>query len=166
MHKIRPATPEELRFLRAIADLQLRREIGHLLFPEGVLLRISRNTGKIREVLTPQGRSIATVVASTYTLHLRLWAAIDLLKVHGPPWLRAVVADEVAEDVVNSKSSVFARHVLAIDDELRPGDEVVVTDESDKPLCVGRLVLSPEEVLHFIKGVAIKVRECVGNEAS
>ncbi len=164
MYKVRSARDEELRFLRAIADYQFRREVGKYLFPDGVLLRISRNTGKVREVLTPEGKSIATVVASTYTYHLRLWVARKLLNLYDTPWLRAVVANEVSSDVASSKSSVFARHVLSIDDELRPGDEVVVTDEADQPICIGKLLLAPEEVLHFIRGVAIKVRECVENE--
>jgi uncharacterized protein with predicted RNA binding PUA domain len=161
VYKLRPPRQEELRFLRAIADFQFHARIGKVLFPDDIILKISRNTGKIREILAADGSSIATVVASTYTYHLRVNAAEKVIKVLPPPKLRAVVANEVAEDVVNSKSSVFARHILAIDSGLRPGDETLVTDESDNLLCVGRLILSPYEVLHFIKGPAIKVRECV-----
>ncbi len=161
MYKFRPPRQEELKFLRAIADFQFHARVGDIIFPDDIILKISRNTGKIREILAADGSSIATVVASTYTYHLRINSAENLLKVLPPPKLRAVVANEVAEDVITNKSSVFARHVLTIDGDLRSGDEVLVTDESDNLLCVGRLLLSPYEVLHFIKGPAIKVRECV-----
>lgn len=162
MHKVRPARPEELDFLRAILNYQLRVNVGDLVFPEGVLLKISRNTGKIREVLTPDGmEAIASVVASTYTFNLKMHAAKIIHKHVPPPKLRAVVVNEVADDVVEKKSTVFARHIITIDDELRAGDEVLVVDESDRLLCVGRLLLSPEEVLHFIRGPAVKLRECV-----
>ncbi len=162
MHKVRPAKPEELDFLRAILNYQLRVNVGDHVFPEGVLLKISRNTGKIREVLTPDGNeSIVSVVASTYTFNLKMYAAKIIHKHVPPPKLRVVVVNEVADDIVEQKSTVFARHIITIDDELRAGDEVLVVDESDRLLCVGRLLLSPEEVLHFIRGPAVKLRECV-----
>jgi len=163
MHKVRRASRDELAFLRGIANYQFRFNIGGLIFPEGVLLKISRNTGKIREVLRPDGSSIATVRASTYTFSLRLSTASQILKVLPPPKLRVVVVNEVSKDLLENRSTVFSRHVLSLDEGLRAGDEVIVTDEEDRLLCVGRLILSPYEVLHFIRGGAVKVRECVGD---
>ena len=165
MYKVRPATEEELDFLREIADYQFHVDIGEKLFSSGTLLKISRNTGKIREVLNSRGLTIATVRASTYTFVLKVSSALEIMKHVSPPKLRAVVADEVAQDIVKNGSTVFSRHILAIDENLRAGDEVIVTDESDNLLCVGRLVLSPYEILHFIRGPAIKVRECVKNDS-
>ncbi len=163
MHKLRPASKEELSFLRVILNYQLGENIAHEVIPEGTLLKISRNTGKIREIFTPEGVPIASVVAATYTLNLKLYAARRIKELLPFPRLRVVVVNEVAEDVVENESTVFARHVLMIDEELRAGDEVLVVDESDRLLCVGRLVLSPAEVLHFIRGAAVKVRECEKN---
>ncbi len=163
MYKVRPASKDELLFLREIANYQFRSHIGPSIFPEGVLLKISRNTGKIREVLAPDGTSIATVRASTYTFSLRLGTASKILKLLPPPKLRAVVADEVSRDLLENRSTVFSRHILRLDEDLRAGDEVIITDEEDNLLCVGRLLLSPFEVIHFIRGGAIKVKECVEN---
>ncbi len=166
MYKVRAANRKELLFLREIANYQFRANTGSSLFPEGVLLKISRNTGKIREVLSPDGTPIVTVRASTYTFSLRLNAASKILKLLPPPKLRAVVTDEVSKDLIKNKSTVFSKHILRLDKDLRAGDEVIVTDEEDNLLCVGKLLLSPYEVIHFIRGGAIKVKECVRNGGS
>ncbi|MCD6428782.1 MAG: tRNA-guanine transglycosylase [Desulfurococcales archaeon] len=161
MSLVREATTEEIRYLRAIINHQLGVDVGDVLFKEGVKLKISKNTGKIREVLDSSGRRLASVRASSYTFNLTLLAARVIHEVVRPPRLRVVVVDEIAPDIAKS-STLFARHVLSIDENLRAGDEVLVVDEKDNLLCVGRLVLSPLEVLHFIRGPAVKLRECSG----
>ncbi len=162
MYKVRKAKPLELRRLRAILEHQLGVDgIGEKVFPEGVLLKISRNTGKIREILTPSGEIIATVLASTYTFNLKLLAAKVIHETVPPPRLRVIVVNEIAEDLVTFGSSVFAKHVMYVDDDLRAGSEALVVDEDDNLLCVGRLILSPDEIIHFIIGPAVKLRECV-----
>jgi len=55
-------------------------------------------------------------------------------------------------------SDVFAAHVVKADDEIRPKDEVIALDETDKVLAVGRAVLSGKEMKTFKIGVAVKVR--------
>jgi uncharacterized protein with predicted RNA binding PUA domain len=159
MHKIRVAKPEELVFLRAIADHQFRSNVGEFLFPNGVLLKISRNTGRIREVLSPDNVRIASVRASSFTFNLTFYGASILHNILNEPLMRVYVVNEVAQDIL-SGNTVFARHVIKVDENLRAGDEVLVVDENDKLLCVGRLTLSPYEILHFIRGAAVKLREC------
>lgn len=159
MYIIRRATPEEVKKLRYIANYQFREEVAHHLIPEDIYVKISRNTGRVREVLSDEGIRIASIRASTYTFNLSLYGASILHKVTKK--LRVVITSEVAEDVVKG-SSVFSRHVMSVDEDLRAGDEVLVVDECDNLLCVGRLVLSPYEVMFFTRGVAVKLRECRG----
>jgi uncharacterized protein with predicted RNA binding PUA domain len=159
LYIIRRATPEEVKKLRYIANYQFREEVAHYLIPEDIYVKISRNTGRVREVLSDEGIRIASIRASTYTFNLSLYGASILHKVTKK--LRVVIASEVAEDVVKG-SSVFSRHVMSVDEDLRAGDEVLVVDECDNLLCVGRLVLSPYEVMFFTRGVAVKLRECRG----
>jgi len=162
LHKVRKAKPSELRRLRAILEHQLGVSgIGEKVFPEGVLLKISRNTGKIREILAPTGEVIATVLASTYTFNLKLLAAKIIHETVPPPKLRVIIANEIAEDLVTYGNTVFAKHILYVDEDLRAGSEALVVDENDNLLCVGRLILSPDEIIHFITGPAVKLRECV-----
>ena len=159
MSIVRKATSEELRYLRAIINHQLGVDVGNTLFENEVKLKISRNTGRIREVYDRYNRRLASVRASSYTFNLTLIAAKIIHRIVKPPKLRAVVVNEIAPDITRS-STLFARHILSIDEDLRAGDEVLVVDEEDNLLCVGKLVLSPIEILHFIKGPAVKLREC------
>lgn len=144
--------------LRATADYQFRYDVGRQLIPDNALLKISRKTGRIREVLTVNNERIASIRASTFTFNLSLYGGSTLHKLVSG--LRATIVNDVIEYVI-SGGSVFSRHVLHVDDDLRAGDEVLVVDEDDNLLCVGKLVLSPYEVMFFTRGVAVKLRECV-----
>lgn len=157
MYLVREATYDEVKMLRAIADYQFRSEVGSELIPSDALLKISKNTGRIREVLTPTNR-IASIRASTFTFNLSLYGGSLLHRVTNN--LRVVVVNDVIKHII-SGSSLFSRHILSIDDDLRAGDEVLVVDEDDSLICVGRLVLSPYEVMFFTRGVAARLRECV-----
>lgn len=164
--RVRRATPEEVAVLRSIADYQFWEGAGQALIPEEPLLKVSKRTGRIREILDPAGRErIASLRASTHTLIPTLYGAFRLKSSAPYPRGRVVAIDEMVEDILG-KSSLFARHVLYVDYSLRAGDEVLVVDEGDNLLCVGRLVLSPIEVLQFIRGTAVRLRECVSDEAS
>jgi uncharacterized protein with predicted RNA binding PUA domain len=156
MIKIRPSR-ETIERLREIADYQFRPGVGERLIREDSLIIISKNTGRIRGVEDSEGL-VLTVRASDMRLiptcigGERIRASLD------PPLQRVVVINEVAEDI-GSGRNVFARHVLDIDPELRSWDEVVVVNENDRLIGVGRLVLSPAEALHYIRGVAVIIRE-------
>ncbi len=157
---VRKASTEEVSFLRSILNYQVGREVAHEIIPEGILVKVSRRTGRIREVLLPDGRRLASIRASSFTFNFTLELGKLLHTLIQPPGLRAVVVNEVVPYVIKG-SSVFSRHIIEVDEELRAGDEVLVVDESDNLLCTGRLILSPEEIMHFIRGPAIRLRECV-----
>jgi uncharacterized protein with predicted RNA binding PUA domain len=53
---------------------------------------------------------------------------------------------------------VFAKHVKIVDSQLRAGDELLVVDEQDRLLAVGKANLSPNEMLALTRGVAVKTR--------
>ncbi len=167
MYYVRKPTNEELRFLRSIMNYQFMIDEADKVLTDDILLRVSKNTGRIRAVLDGiTGKLIATLVASTHTFNLWLEGGLRLHRVVSKPRLRVVVFNEISNDIVEARSTVFAKHVSSIDEELRSGDEVLVVDESDNLLCVGRLVLSPEEVIQLLVGSAVKVRECVRYEGS
>jgi len=51
--------------------------------------------------------------------------------------------------------------VIRADGEIRPGEEVIVTNEKDEVLAVGRALLRGKEMLSFKRGVAVKTRRGV-----
>ncbi len=60
---------------------------------------------------------------------------------------------------VSAGRSLFTKFVKDADLSLKPGDECLVVDGSDRLLAVGRTILNREEMLSFRKGVAVDIRE-------
>jgi archaeosine-15-forming tRNA-guanine transglycosylase len=150
-------SPRLLRKLRAIADYQFFPGAGGALIQNNAKVLISRNTGRVRAIIGEEG-IIATIRASDYRFLLRFPGGLALHRVSMFPKMRVVVIDDVAGEIRRG-GNLFARHVLYVDEDLRPWDEVLIVDESDRLCGVGRLLLSPREVLYFIKGVAAITRE-------
>ena len=67
------------------------------------------------------------------------------------------VQNEVSEPITLG-GDVFAVHVVKADEEIRAQNEVIVLDEKNQVLAVGRSILSGPEMMVFKVGVAVKVR--------
>jgi len=81
-----------------------------------------------------------------------------LIKLLKFPKLRVVVQSDVSE-YIQQGGNVFAKHVVNCDPTLIPSSEVIVVNEEDLPLALGRLLLNREEALAFKTGIAVKVRK-------
>lgn len=147
---------DSLRIVRAIADYQFGRGAGIALFPDTCRFILSKN-GKIRQILDKDTR-IATLKADSGLLTLSIEGARRLHKTFPFPKLRVVVLNEVSEFIAEGKS-VFAKHVVRVDDKIRANDEVIVVNERDELLATGKALLSAFEMLELKKGVAVKTRQ-------
>jgi len=145
-----------LRRLRVIADFQFGPPAGKVIFPNKTRIEYSAKTGRIRRA-SFRGHVLATLIPATGLLALTPLAAKRFARAFPPPRQRVIVAGEVGEFIARGRS-VFARHVIDVDPDLRPNDEAIVTDGEDKVLAVGKALLSPEEMLSFKIGVAVKTR--------
>jgi uncharacterized protein with predicted RNA binding PUA domain len=76
------------------------------------------------------------------------------------PKRRVVVNQEVAQFIAEGRS-VFAKHVILVDSELRAGDEIIIVDGQDHLLAVGKAHLSPQEMLDLTRGIAVKTRHAI-----
>ncbi|KON31234.1 hypothetical protein AC482_01395 [miscellaneous Crenarchaeota group-15 archaeon DG-45] len=146
----------DLRRVRAIADYQLGRGCGPALFPEGVEFAYSKNTGRIRHVYLG-GTLLASFRPTDGLFALTVAGAERLVSNMDELGFAVTVDDEVADFVAQGRS-VFAKHVVDAGDEVRPGGEVVVLDSGRRVLAVGRALLTKEEMLAFVVGVAVRVR--------
>jgi len=153
---------DELIKLKAIANYQFGRNAGEALFKGDIKVSRSYRTGRVRNIYL-NGKLIATVRASDGFLALTPEGARLLLKAFRPPKLRVIVPNHVADAIAEGRS-VFAKHVIDVDPEIRAGEEVIVVDENDRLLAVGKAVLSAEEMMAFDKGVAVKVRKGVKDQ--
>ena len=153
-------TKKELIKLRAMADYLFDKGVGLALFPEDI--RVLKTRGRIRQVWL-RGEPLCTIRASDGFIVLNKRGA-EL--VHGslkPPRLRVVVSDEASPFVAKGKT-VFSKHVVAADPEIRPHEEVLVVDSKDRLLASGRAMLSGEEMVAFKVGKAVGVRRGMGKE--
>lgn len=146
----------ELRRIRAIADYQFGSGSGAALFSDEVEVERSKNTGKLRFVRL-HGVLLASLRASDSLFTLTIVGAERLLS--GMPGLgyTVTVMDDVSEFPSNGKN-VFAKHVVAAGEDIRPGDEVVILNSKKEVLAVGRALLNSEEMLAFGTGVAVRTR--------
>jgi 7-cyano-7-deazaguanine tRNA-ribosyltransferase len=121
--------------------------------------RKSKKTGRIRNV-QHNGEHIFSFRASDGYMSLKPAGAERLRASIPSPALRVIVSEDSAEFNRDGKS-VFAKFVIDADENLRPGDEVLVVDEKDSLVAVGRALMTRDEMMAFNIGTAVKVREGV-----
>lgn len=144
------------RQLRTIAQYQFGPEFADILAPEGILVTFSRRTKKVREIIY-NGQRLATMRPTDGAYSLGLAGAERIVQETESPKRRVVVQTDVAEFIADGRN-VFAKHVVSVDPEIQPEDEVVIVSEEDKLLAVGRAKLSAEYMHAFQSGTAVKVR--------
>ena len=150
---------DALQKIQSVADYQFGRDAGTKLFPDTVRIVYSRNTGKIRHIHLKE-KLLATLRPTTGLLILTVAGAKRLVREVNP--LRCwVKVDDDAESFVKKGRSAFAKHVINADPEIRPNEEVVVINRTNNVLAVGRAMLSGEEMTHFSRGIAVRVRRGV-----
>ena len=150
-----------LKRIRTIADFQFGAGAGAAVFPDECAFQFS-TTGRIRQVRLGKER-LATVRASDGRLTLGIEGAKRLIAAIPAPGYRVVIREDVAEFVAQGKNA-FAKHVVAADEGIRAGDEVLVVTGDDVLLATGAALLSGREILAFNYGVAVKVRQGRGSE--
>uniref|UniRef100_A0A7J2THA4 Pseudouridine synthase n=1 Tax=Archaeoglobus fulgidus TaxID=2234 RepID=A0A7J2THA4_ARCFL len=149
---------DNLRIVRAIADYQFGAGAGRALFTDSCSFILSSN-GKIRQIYD-RGRRIATLKADSGLLTLSIEGARRLHSNFPFPKLRVVVMNEVSDFIAEGKS-VFAKHVVKVDERIRANDEVIVVNEKDELLATGKAILSAFEMLSLKRGVAVKIRQAI-----
>lgn len=150
---------DALRKIRAIVDYQFCPGAGEALFPDGITVKYSKRTGRAKEVYH-NGVLLATLqpIYGTFTPTIKGFAR--LCQHFKPPKFRVAIKNEVAE-IIKQGKNVFVKHVVNVDRNIRVEDEVVITDEKDEILAIGKAALSGEAMLAFKRGVAVKVRHGV-----
>lgn len=153
----------DLRRIRSIADYQYGEGVGNILFPDTVNIQHSNATGRIRYI-NLNGKRVATLRPTDGMLSLSISAAQTLKQnAHSAQCFVTVRAD-VAKFAADG-GDVFAAHVVKADCNICAKDEVIVLNEANKVIAVGRALLSGMEMCAFRTGVAVKVRHGSKNES-
>jgi len=145
-----------LERIRKIADYQFGMGVGENLFPDNVEIVFSKRTGRIRYVYL-NGRLLAALNPLTGLFTLTIEGARRVFEAMRPKRLWVQVSGEAAP-FIERGGDVFTKHIIDLDNEIRPGEEVIVINELGEVIAVGRAVLSGIEMKAFKRGVAVKVR--------
>jgi predicted RNA-binding protein (TIGR00451 family) len=156
----------DLRKVKAIADYQFGIDITDVLFEDIDNIRIekSKNTNKIR-YLYLKNDLMLTLKPTNSLFTLSLFSAKKIIKKTKPPRLRTIILNEVA-DFIKKGRNVFCKHVIEIDKNLRTSDEVIVVDQNDDLLGIGRLKIPAPYITTFKKGIAINIRKGINRSKS
>lgn len=148
-----------LRKVKAISDYQFGQSVTDLLFEDEneIDIKFSKNTGKIKHVYY-KDNLILNLRPTNGFFTLNLFSAAKIIKTIPPPRLRAVVLSEIS-DFIRKGRNVFCKHVIDIDENLRASDEIIVVNQEDEMLAIGKLLIPVPYVRSFKTGVAIKVRK-------
>jgi uncharacterized protein with predicted RNA binding PUA domain len=145
-----------LNRIRSVADYQFGKGVGKILFSKDVEIVYSKTTGRIR-YLNLNGERLATLRPTDGLLSLSIKGARTVAKNAEGAHCFVTVREDVAGFVAEG-GDVFSAHVVAVDEDVRSKDEVIVVDGQKQVLAVGRALLSSYEMRVFKTGVAVKVR--------
>jgi len=153
----------DLQKIRSIADYQFGKSVGEKLFPDSVKIVYSKRTGRIRYVYLRKKR-LATLRPTNGLFSIAIEGAKRIMNRTDSPRLWVQIKEEAMPFVAKGRS-VFAKHVVDADVEIRPQEEVIVINGKGEVLAVGRALLTGEEMKAFNRGVAVRVRRGIKEES-
>ncbi len=152
----RPLDMDLLR-CRAVLDMQFGKGSADVLDGRMVEFVKSRKTGKIRNVIV-DGQHAFSMRAHDGRFTLKMEGARLLKDVLEPPKMRVMIEDEPSEFVAKG-ANVFAKFVRDCDDDIRPGDDVMIVNTKGELVAAGRALMNREEMFAFNRGIAVRVKQ-------
>jgi predicted RNA-binding protein (TIGR00451 family) len=147
--------------LKKVADYQFGYGAGDALFPSDLIskmeVKYSRKSGKIRYVFL-DNKTYVTFRASDGFIVSSLEAAANLIK-NMRLFKYAVQVDNLFVPMIFDIRRVLVKHIKRVDPNIEAGSEVIVIDENNNIVGVGRAILSGEEMQLMKRGVAVKLRK-------
>ncbi|MFX1588803.1 MAG: PUA domain-containing protein [Promethearchaeota archaeon] len=146
-----------LRKVKAICDYQFGPLITDVLFDNNnINIEFSKNTGRMRHIYY-QENLLLNFRPTNGFFTLSLFSAKKIIKSVPKPILRVIVQNEISEFIKKGRN-VFCKHIIDIDDNLRALDEVIVVNQKDELLAIGKLMFPVPYLRSFKRGIAVNVR--------
>lgn len=146
----------EIETLRLIGRYQFSLSSFSGILPDDSEARVSRRTGRIRTI-SLGNRLLATLRASDGFLTLTIEGARRFHESVEAPAHRVVVNAESAPFNSEGKN-VFFKFIISADRHILAANDVIVVDENDVLLAVGKSMVSGVEMMQMRRGVAVDVR--------
>ncbi|MBN2154825.1 MAG: pseudouridine synthase [Candidatus Lokiarchaeota archaeon] len=146
-----------LKKILSILHFQFGTDIFNGILTESRIdIDFSRNTGNIKYIYLDSER-IFSYKPTVGLFSLSIEGA-RLLHTHTTsPHHRVIIQTEV-EEFIREGKSVFAQHIVGIDETLRIGSEVLIVNEYDQLIAIGKLNVPPTYVGLSV-GQAVNVRK-------
>lgn len=147
-----------LRKIKAICDYQFGPLITDVLFDNdnSIDIKFSKNTGRMKHIYY-QENLLLNFRPTNGFFTLSLFSANKIIKSVPKPTLRVIVQNEISEFIKKGRN-VFCKHIIDIDDNLRALDEVIVVNQKDELLAIGKLKFPVPYLRSFKRGIAVNVR--------
>lgn len=116
----------------------------------------SKNNNRIRNILV-DGEHAFSIRATDGFFSLTDAGSRILHKALPFPSYRVIAASD-SIPFIEKGSNMFAKFVLDADDEIRPGDSVLLVDKEDTLVGHGKAMMTRDEMLAFRRGIAVKTR--------
>ncbi len=146
-----------LRKVKAICDYQFGPLITDVLFDNNnIHIEFSKNTGRMRHIYY-QENLLLNFRPTNGFFTLSLFSAKKIIRSVPKPILRVIVQNEISEFIKKGRN-VFCKHIIDIDDNLRALDEVIVVNQKDELLAIGKLMFPVPYLRSFKRGIAVNVR--------
>jgi len=129
-----------LKKIRSIANYQFGKNAGITLFPEDVEIVYSKSTRRIRFV-NLNGKRLATLRPTDGLFSISIEAALVLAKKKDAFSCFVNVKNDVSK-FISKGGDVFAGHIIDANKDIRAQSEVIVLNEDNRVLAVGRALLS------------------------
>lgn len=114
----------------------------------------SKQTGRLRYI--HKGKDpFLTIIPTTGWIVPSLEAFEIIKEASEPPKYRVIVSDDAAKFAAEGKS-VFSHHIIDIDKNLKPNDEIMIVDQNDKIAALGKLNFPIQYITNERNGVAVK----------
>lgn len=120
----------------------------------------SKKTGRIKHVLL--NNKIIATLRTDGGVALTVDGAKLLLESNKIRENCVIVRNDVAEFIKEGRS-VFCKHVLFAGRNIKVNSEVIILDENNNLLAVGKAILPSKMIREFNRGVAVKVRDSIND---
>ena len=158
MIRIAPSSLQRERIRQTISyQFSLSQEEVNAFIPPHIEIELSKKTKRIRYIYL-KDKLWGVMRPNDGFFLLTPNSARFLVNNLQSPKLRVVIQSDVSE-YIQKGGNVFAKHVVNCDPSITPYSEVIVVDENDEPLAIGRAQLNKEEMFSFTEGIAVKVRK-------
>ncbi|MCE7741179.1 MAG: hypothetical protein GOP50_01855 [Candidatus Heimdallarchaeota archaeon] len=160
MTRFEKPNDSDLKKIQSIADYQFGQGAGEALFSENIEIERSRGTNRIRFIYQNKERICSFRVRDGFLVPSLIGGEI----LHKSDFGLKVVVNEDTEPFVRDGKTVFAKHIVEVDQQIAIKDEVIIINQKNEFLGIGTAKISGTMMKEMNIGVAVSTRKGMKKE--